>query len=87
MRLFAYERFHKSHRHLPRLTQRKVEKALSLLAEDLRHPSLQVKPVKGTRGIWEARVDLHYRMTFEIVGDAVYLRVVGNHDEVLRHPS
>ena len=86
MRLFAYERFHKSYRRLPRPTQQKVEKALRLLAEHPRHPSLQVKPIRGTRGIWEARIDLHYRMTFEMIGETIYLRVAGNHDEVLRHP-
>ena len=86
MRIFAYGRFRKSYRHLPVPIQQKIDKQLSLLTENLRHPSLQVKRIKGTHGIWEARVDIHYRMTFEMVGDAIYLRVVGNHDEVLRNP-
>ena len=86
MRVLAYERFHKSYRHLPQSIQRKVDKQLNLLVANFRHPSLQVKRIKGASGVWEARVDLHYRMTFETAGDAVFLRVVGNHDDVLRNP-
>lgn len=86
MRVLAYERFRESYQRLPRIIQRKVDKQLAFLAENLRHPSLQVKPIQGTPGIWEARVDLHYRMTFEVISDVIYLRVVGHHDDVLRRP-
>ena len=86
MRILAYERFRKSYQRLPQPIQRKADKQLSLLAANVRHPSLQVKHMKGATGIWEARVDLHYRMTFEMVGETIYLRVVGNHDDVLRNP-
>lgn len=86
MRVLAYERFRKSYRHLPSFIQRKIDKQLALLTENPRHPSLQVKRIKGTTNLWEARVDLHYRMSFEMVGDTLHLRVVGHHDEVLQHP-
>jgi len=86
MRVLAYNRFRESYQQLPRVIQRKVDRQFRRLTENLRHPSLQVKRIKGTAGLWEARVDLHYRMTFEIMGDTIYLRVVGNHDEVLEHP-
>ena len=86
MRIFAYQRFHKAYQELPKTIQQKVDKQLALLASHPRHPSLQVKRIQGIRGIWEARVDLQYRMTFEMIGDAIYLRVVGNHDEVLKRP-
>ena len=86
MKIFAHERFQRSYQNLPSPVQFKVDRQLKVLVTNLRHPSLQVKRVKGTNTIWEARVDLHYRMTFEMHGDAVYLRVVGNHDDVLKHP-
>ena len=86
MRILAYERFRKSYQRLPHSIQAKVDKQLTVLTENPRHPSLQVKRIKGTKGLWEARVDLQYRLTFEMTGDTMYLRVVGNHDEVLRHP-
>jgi len=47
---------------------------------------LHTKKIKGKEDIWEVRVDIHYRMTFEIIGDTIYLRVVGNHDDVLKNP-
>lgn len=86
MRILAYERFRRSYQQLPRIIQRKVDRQLTQLTNNIRHPSLQVKPIKGTKGLWEARVDLHYRLSFESVGDTIYLRVVGHHDDVLRRP-
>ena len=86
MRIFAYERFRKSYQHLPNQIQLKVDKQLTLLADNPHHPSLQIKRIKGAAGLWEARVDLHYRMSFEMRGEAIYLRVVGHHDEVLQRP-
>ena len=44
------------------------------------------KKIKGTKGIWEARIDINYRISFEIIGDTIFLRVIGNHDEVLKKP-
>lgn len=41
---------------------------------------------QGSKGIWEGRVDISYRLTFEIIQDTIFLRVVGNHDEVLKNP-
>jgi hypothetical protein len=50
------------------------------------HPSLRIKKIKGREGIWEIRVDYHHRLTFEIADDTIFLRVVGNHDVVLKNP-
>ena len=86
MRVLAYQGFRDFYRKLPASIQKKVEKQLYLLADNPRHPSLQVKKIRGTVGIREARVDRQYRLSFEMMGDTIYLRVVGNHDEVLKHP-
>ena len=86
MKIFAYESFRHGYRQLPPAIQHKVDKQLRLLAENIRHPSLQTKKIQGSPGLWEARVDLHYRMTFERSGETVVLRVVGHHDEALRNP-
>ncbi|MDO8670489.1 MAG: hypothetical protein Q7O66_03550 [Dehalococcoidia bacterium] len=61
-------------------------KTLRLFAGNPRHPSLLVKPVQGTGGVWEARVDDQYRLTFEMFGDSLILRNVDNHDDCLRKP-
>jgi mRNA-degrading endonuclease RelE of RelBE toxin-antitoxin system len=86
MKIKAYERFKKAYQKLPQGVQNKINKQVVLLAEDFRHPSLHTKKIKGSKGIWEIRVDIHYRITFETIGDTIYLRVVGNHDEVLKKP-
>ena len=80
-------RFLKSFARLPVPIREKIQKQIARLAENPRHPSLQTKPIQGADGIFEARVDIDYRMTFEReAGDVLVLRVVGKHDEALRKP-
>ena len=81
------ERFEQAYERLPLEIRKKVSKAMRLLAENLRHPSLQTKPVHGLRGVYEARVDRSYRMTYQrLPDDILLLRVVGKHDETLKNP-
>ena len=83
----ASHRFKDAYRDLPPKIQAKVKKALRLLTENPRHPSLQSKPIQGIQGIYEARVDQNYRMTYErIPGDIVRMRTVGKHDQALKNP-
>ncbi len=79
-------RFEKAFKSLNKAIQRKVLRALLLLDENPRHPSLQIKRVQGTEGIWEARVDLQYRLTFQMMGEDKILRNVDSHDKCLRKP-
>jgi addiction module RelE/StbE family toxin len=78
LRLFA---------RLPAPIKEKVKKQIRLLAENPRHPSLQTKPLQGAAGIYEARVDRDYRMTYERESDdTLVLRVVAKHDQALKNP-
>ena len=80
-------RFLKSFARLPAPVQEKIKKQIALLAENPRHPSLQSKPIQGAPGIYEARVDADYRLTYERdADDTLVLRVVGSHDEALKKP-
>ena len=80
-------RFLKSFARLPAAVQEKIKKQIALLAENPRHPSLQTKPIQGAPGIYEARVDIEYRMTYERdADDTLVLRVVAKHDEALKNP-
>ncbi len=80
-------RFLKSYARLPIAVQEKIKKQIALLAENPRHPSLQTKPIQGAPGIYEARVDIDYRLTYEReIDDTLALRVVGKHDEALKNP-
>lgn len=81
------DRFKKSYAELPDQIKKKVQKAIQLLAHDPRHPSLQTKPIQGAKGLYEARADRAYRMTYErLPGDILRMRVVGKHDEALKKP-
>ena len=80
-------RFLKAYRKLPVDIQEKIKKTIRLLAEDPRHPSLQTIPVQGAPGIYEARIDRSYRLTYErLPDDALRVRVVGKHEETLKNP-
>jgi len=80
-------RFLKSFARLPAAIQEKVKKQLALLAEDPRHPSLQTKPIQGASGIYEVRMDIDYRLTYERdEDDTLVLRVLARHDKALNNP-
>jgi hypothetical protein len=68
--------FVRQYRQLTVAMQRKVDKAPMSL--DLDYVS--------ARGIFEAYVDVKYRMTFERHNDTFVIRNVDNHDECLRNP-
>ena len=86
MRFVLTGRFKAAYRSLPDTLQKKADKAIKLLAENPRHPSLRLKRIQGTPGIWEARVDRGCRMTLEVHADAYILRNVGKHDETFDNP-
>lgn len=70
---------------LPEKTRAKVEKCLRLMAVDSRHPSIKARKMQGYDDLWEARVNGHYRLTFQRKADGVILRRVGTH-EIYRKP-
>jgi len=80
------DRFVRAYDRLPDEVRQKVKKALRLLDSDARHPSLRVHPIRGHPGIYEARVDQKYRMSFEFDGDDQIMRNMDNHDECLKSP-
>jgi mRNA interferase RelE/StbE len=48
------DRFKKAYAELPEQIKKIVKKALRLLANDPRHPSLQTKPIQGAPGIYNS---------------------------------
>ncbi|MCX6003394.1 MAG: hypothetical protein NTX46_03045 [Chloroflexi bacterium] len=79
-------RFVRQYGQLPAAIQRKVDKALRLLDADFRHPGLRRHPVGSAPGVFEACVDVEYRMTLERRSDTFVMRNVDNHDACLRNP-
>ena len=86
MPLRVTRRFKRSYRSLSQEDQKRVQKALRQMADDLRYPSLRVKRIQGTSKIWEARASRSLRITFEVEGENLILRNVGSHDATLQKP-
>jgi mRNA-degrading endonuclease RelE of RelBE toxin-antitoxin system len=80
------ERFIEKYLSLPEAIQRKADKAIRLLELDFPHPGLQSRLLEGQLGIYEARVNDHYRLTYRRSGDIFTLRNIDNHDECLKNP-
>lgn len=80
MRFSRTDSFKRSYKKLPKFVQRKTDRILLTLGKDLRHPSIRAKKIRGTKEIWEGRIDRFYRFTFEIKGDEMILRNIGRHE-------
>jgi len=86
MEFIFTERFKKSYRKLSKDEQKTLHKKLTLMGKNPHHPSLRTKKVQGTNDIFECSVTISIRMTWQYDDGSILLRVVGNHDEVLKNP-
>lgn len=71
--------FKKQYKRLPNNLQKKFLKQLKYLLENPNHPSLRSKKMQG-REVYEGRVDYHYRFTFQIDKEEIWLLNIGAHD-------
>ena len=84
---FIYtERFKKFHKRLSVEEKKALQKKLVLMAKNPYHPSLRTKKIQGADNIFECSITMAIRMTWQYEGKSIVLRVVGDHDEVLRSP-
>ena len=86
MELIFTERFKKSYRQLSKDEQKTLRKKLDLMSKNPHYPSLRTKKVQGTDNIFECSINMAIRMTWQYDGESILLRVVGDHDEVLKNP-
>lgn len=86
MEILFTEQFEQAYEKLTNTEKRSVRKALTLPGDNLKHPGLRVKKMEGNKNIWEARPSMRLRMTFEIIGETILMRNVGEHDRVLKRP-
>ena len=77
--------FEKLFERLPKDIRETTYDKLELFLKDPSHPSLRVKLIKGTQGIWEMSITMNYRITFEVLEGEIYLRKIGTHD-ILNRP-
>ena len=85
MNIHLAESFKKDYQQLPASVQQLFDRKLSILVQNIRHPSLRIKKMKGFENRWEGSINMFYRFTFEIHGDYILLRRIGPHD-VLKNP-
>lgn len=79
-------RFKRAAKKLTGPDRERLAKALVLYDANPSHPSLGIKRVQGTKGIWEGRASDAIRFTFEKIDGGILLRNVGSHDPTLRRP-
>lgn len=82
MKIVFSKNAEKSYSKLTSNIQKKADKQFILLLSNYRHPSLRTRKMGGVDQ-FEARIDLHYRFTFELTSDLITLRTIGMHDEGL----
>jgi mRNA interferase RelE/StbE len=80
MRLLRADRFLADYRRLPADIRDRADAKLVFLATDPSHPSLRVKRVRKYRGVYEASVNMDYRILFQIAEDECILLRIGRHD-------
>ena len=67
------------YKKLPLNIQKKTDKQIALLLSNYRHPSLRTRKMGGS-GLFEARIDIHYRFSFQIAGEEIFILTIGPHD-------
>ena len=73
------KRFRVLYEELPPHVQKKCDKQISFLLQNIRHPSLHAKKYDEAQDIWQARVDDGYRFYFKNIGDTYELMFVIPH--------
>jgi mRNA-degrading endonuclease RelE of RelBE toxin-antitoxin system len=66
--------------------QKLLKKKLSLFVDNPKHPSSYSKKIQGTDRIFESRINLDIRFTWQFDGDDIILRNIGSHDPTLKSP-
>lgn len=90
MQIVRTDQFKKSYRKLDTQSQKIIQKAITLLVQNMNHPSLRTKKMQGyyNPDVWEASGNMDLRITFEYQKseNTLILRNCGHHDKTLRKP-
>lgn len=80
--------FTESANRLPKAARAKLPKVFMLLTSNPRHPSLQLKKIKGAvrPNVYECRIDRSWRLILKEMGGMTFdLVFVGAHDEAINY--
>lgn len=80
MELETSERFRKEYQELSPALQALVDRKLRYLVENWRHRSLRVRRVQGTVDLFEASINMEYRVIFRVLPGGYRLLRLGRHD-------
>ncbi len=86
MKIVRTDSFKNDYRHLPAHVQKAFDKKIHIFANNINHPSLRVKKMKGYKNRWEGSITMFYRFTFEIHAGYYLFRRIGPHDTILKNP-
>lgn len=84
-------KFKRAYKKLDPLSQKKIKACIKQMANDLAHPSLRTKKMKGYKNpdVWEATASQGspaLRITYERTPGKITLRNCGEHDTVYSSP-
>jgi len=72
-------RFEKAYTKLPEDVKNLFNKKLNQFLQNPWHSSFRTKKIRSTEKIWEARLSIKYRFTFEINQNVIIFRNIGSH--------
>ncbi|MCD6361224.1 MAG: hypothetical protein J7M38_10200 [Armatimonadetes bacterium] len=80
MNLKTTKRFWRDYWKLPETVRKQADRKFAYLAQNIEHPSLRVKRIRGYSDIYEGSINMQYRFAFKITTDAYVLVRIGRHD-------
>jgi mRNA interferase RelE/StbE len=86
MKIYFSERFKTNYRLFSDNEKKIINNKLHIMSENPIHASLRTKKVQGTANIFEASINMGYRMTWQYHEDGILLRNIGEHDKTLKDP-
>jgi len=72
--------FAKQYKKLPAKVREKFDRQLRRLVKDPQHPFLRARKMVNREEVWEARIDIQYRFTFQFNDEDIVLRSIGTHE-------
>lgn len=81
LKLTFTERFQKHYKTLSETEKKQFKNKLAIFTENPMHPSLRVKKIQGTDGLFEFSVNMDIRVIWFYEGEALVALVdIGHHD-------
>ena len=81
MKLAFTKKSDRGYQKLSSKIQKKADKQFLLLLQNPSHPSLRAR--KKTGDVFEGRIDYHYRFTYLVEDNMIFILSIGMHDEGL----